>query len=487
MIRLHHLHRLLAIAFAAAVVSACDISGVGSGNRPEKLEIIRSSDPNAVLLDLGGDVEQHFLCFPEQLQAVMRFSDGSFDSTGLLNSRVRWTTSDPAIVQVSNDASTGGEVVLIPGSETQAFAPGVLVPRGVGTATVTAEFVGLTSETYEVEVRAVDSITLNKTSAKIAPETGDLLTLTVMIDGYSIDATQSPLWSFDTDDEDVDDIATIGASSGLITGVGIGGPLTAKAEFPLCADDPRFSNLKATIVVEELTGLQITREFVGAPNNELIVATTERISATGKFADGSTQDLTGQVRLESSDAAVIAPVIMAPQFISALKAGTVQLQAIYGGDDENDDEGDTDPPEVRSNSITLNAVDGEFQDFQITPLNPTINARSFQQFVATGTFSVNGQTRTQPITRGVTWADSTLDGESTGAVTAFSDALRAGRVLSSSVDAGAFKIKATRVLPAENAEDEDESLVRETVLCVVKPNTPATPCPPPEEDDEAAP
>jgi hypothetical protein len=485
MSRLHRLHRILAIALAAAVVSACDISGVGEGNRPEKLEIFRNAATS--LIDLGGDTEQYFLCFPEQLQAVVTFTDGSLDSTGLLNSRVLWTSSDPAVVEVSNDATTGGDVVLIPGSETQAFAAGILVPRSTGTATITAEFVGLTSQDFKVEVREFDSVQISKRSAKLAPETGDLLTLTATVDGYSLDVTGSPLWSFDTDDEDADDIATIGESTGLIAGVGIGGPLTAKAEFPLCADDARFADLTATVVVEELTGLQITREFTTAPNSELIVGTTERISATGRFADGSTQDLTGQVALESSDAEVITPLLTSPQFLSALKAGTIQLEAVYGGDDNNDEEDDTDPPEVRSNSITLNAVDGEFQDFQITPLNPTINARSFQQFVATGSFNVAGQTRTQPITRGVVWADSTLDDEATSAVTAFSDVLRAGRVLSASVDAGTFKITATRVLPAEDDEEEDGSLVRETVLCVVKPNTPGAPCPPPEEDDEAAP
>ena len=56
MIRPHRLHHVLALAFAAAVVSACDISGVGDGSKPEKLEIVRN--PNTDLIDLGGDVEQ---------------------------------------------------------------------------------------------------------------------------------------------------------------------------------------------------------------------------------------------------------------------------------------------------------------------------------------------------------------------------------------------------------------------------------------------
>lgn len=486
MIRPHRLHHVLALAFAAAVVSACDISGVGDGSKPEKLEIVRN--PNTDLIDLGGDVEQYFLCFPEQLQAVVTFSNGGIDSSGLLNQRVLWSTSDPAVVEVSNAAATGGEVVLIPGSETQAFSPGILVPRGVGTAKITAEFIGL-SASYDVEVREVDSVQINKTEVKVAPETGDLLTLTAVIDGYTLDVTQSPLWQFDTDDEDVDDIATIGQSTGVITGVGLGGPLTAKADFPLCREDSKFADLTATVVVEELTGLQIAREFADAPNDELIVGTTEKLTVTGSFADGTALDLSGQVRVESSEVEVVAPGTVFPQFLTALEAGTAQLQAIYGGDDENDEEGDTDPPEVRSNTITLNTVDGELQDFDITPLNPTITTLGVQQFVATGTFSVAGETRTQPITRGVVWAESTLEDEVTTLVDISNSSLSAGRAVSRSIDAGAFKITATRTLPSddEEEEDDDNELVRETVLCVVKPNTPGAPCPPPDEDDETAP
>lgn len=475
----------LAIALAAALVSACDISGVGDGNKPEKLEILRN--PNTSLIDLGGDVEQYFLCFPEQLQALLTFTNGGIDSSGLLNQRVRWSTSDPAVVEVSNDPDTGGAVVLIPGSEDQAFAPGILVPRSVGTATITAEFVGLTGS-YEVEVREVDSVQINKTTVKVAPETGDLLTLTAMVDGYSLDVTQSPLWMFDTDDEAVDEIARIGESTGVITGVGVGGPLTAKADFPLCPQDSKFADLKATVLVEELAGLQLEREFVDAPNNELIVGTTEKLTVTGRFADGTTLDLSGQVPVESSEVEVIAPGTAFPQFLTALGAGTAQVEAVYGGDDENDEEGDTDPPEVRSNVITLNAVEGELVDFQITPQNPTITALGVQQFIATGTFSVAGQTRTQAITRGVLWADSTLDDLATGAVDISNSSLSAGRVVSRSIDAGAFKITATRGLATDDEDgEEDDAVTRETVLCVVRPDTPGAPCPPPEEDDEAAP
>ncbi len=471
MVHPHSLYRFVAIALAAAGLSACDFSGIGDGSRPEKLEIQRN--PQASLLDVSDDVEAFYRCFPDQLQAVMTFTNGRVDASGLLNDRVRWSSSDPSVVEVSN------RDVLLPDSETQAFGPGVLVPRGVGTATVSAEFVGLTAQ-YEVEVRDVDAVAINKNAIRLAPETGDFLTLMASIDGFDIDVTQLASWSFDGADDDANDIARIGANTGVVTGVGLGGPLTARGTFILCKDDPRFGELKATVVVEPLTGLELQREFTSAPNDELIVGTTERMRVTGRFADGASVDLGGQVRIDSSAPSVIAAGLAFPQFVSALTVGTTQLTAIYGGDDGNNDAGDTDPPEVQSNVVTLNAVEGELQGFTIAPLNPTITALSRQQFTATGTFSVSGQTRTQDITRGVLWSRTTLDDLATAEVEISSSTQTAGRAQSRRAAAGTYKITATRGLG-------EAAITQSTVLCVKLPNTATEACPPPSTDGQASP
>jgi hypothetical protein len=462
----HPLHRLVAVMLAVAGVSACDFSGIGEGSRPEKLEILRN--PQSALLDTSDEVEAFYRCFPDQLQAVMTFTNGRIDASAFLNDRVRWSSSDPSVVEVSN------RDVLLPDSETQAFGPGVLVPRGVGTATVTAEFVGL-SASYEVEIREVDAVTINKTTVKLAPETGDLLTLTASIDDFNLDVTQLASWSFDADAEETDNIARIGAATGVVTGVGLGGPLTAQGQFILCKNDPRFADLKATVTVEPLTGLELQREFTDAPDDELIVGTSERLAVTGRFADGTPLDLSGQVRIESTANDVIAAGLAFPQFVTSVKAGTSQLKAIYGGDDDNDDEGDTDPPEVQSNVITLNAVEGELQGFSIAPLNATITALGTQQFTATGSFSVSGQTRTQDITRGVVWSRSTLDDQATSDIDISTSSLTAGRASSRRPVAGAYKITATRGIG-------DDAIRQDTVLCVKLPNAATGPCPPPDED-----
>lgn len=456
--------RLAVLIAAGAGISACDISGLGVGNRPEKLEIIR--DSRVALVDSTNNT--FYRCINDRLQAVLTFSNGAIDASELLNERVTWRSSDPSVVEISNAD------VLIPGSEDEAFGYGVVVPRGLGTATITAEFVGFTTD-YEIEIADIDSIEINQSSLKLAPETSSFLSLTAKVDGYELSVTERPVWEFETEDEDV---AVISPTTGIVAGVGVGGPLTAKAKFVLCPDDPRFSNLKATVTVEPLTGLQLAREFSSAPNNELIVGTTDSLTVTGKFADDSTIDLAGQVRLESTDSTIVGASLVFPSTVSAAKAGTAQVKAVYGGDDSNDAEDDTDPPEIQSNSLTFNAVEGELQDFSIAPLNQTITALGRQQFTAMGTFSVAGATRAQPITRAVSWRLLTLDDKSTSAAAFLTSSSAVGTVVSASPEAGAFKITGT-------VKIDDEDVVKNTVLCVKKPNTPTAACPPPEEEEEA--
>jgi hypothetical protein len=464
-------------AFAAAGLSACDIGGIGEGNKLEKVEIRRTT----ALLDRESNLS--YLCFSDKLTLIGSFTDGG---TADYSTRGTWTSSNPDVVEVSN-----GDI-LIPGSTTNAFAGGTLIPRSPGTATITAEFVGLTAS-YDVEVRAdpVDSIEISDSEIKLAPETVRALTLTAVVEGYTLDVTQAAVWSIV--EEDSDDIATIGSTSGVVGAKAIGGPLTARAEFPLCEDEatgePR--RLEAAVRVEQLAGLTLAREFTDAPNSELIVETTELLKVTGTFASGGEQELGGQVKLESDDSTVILPSTLVRNLVTATKAGTAGVKAVYGGDDGNNSEGDTDPPLVESNVIAFNAVDGALQDFTIAPQNPTITALGTQQFDAIGTFSVSGTTREQPITRGVAWSVTDLEDEATSDVRFFSDRTEAlGRAFSQKPEAGTFKIIATcriadetggdvnGILCAEVDDDEENDLVRETNLCVIQPGESAAACPP---------
>lgn len=465
---------VVALLLASSVfVAACDIGGIGNGNKLETLKISRQT----ALIDR--ESKASYLCFTDKLQLVGTFTDGGLSD---YSARGTWVSSNPDIVAVSN-----GDI-LVPGSETAAFASGTIVPKSAGTATITANFVGL-SASYEVEVRKLpdDAIKITETAITLAPETVRGLNLTATVDGYVLNATAAASWSFvaadDAEKEANAKIAEIGVGSGIVVAklpATLPAPtLRARAEFPLCKGangvDPLRFEADVTVAVPE--SLTLEREFTDAPNNELIVNTTESFKVTGTFAGGAIQDLSGQVPVESDNKEVAASITLIPNIVNAIKAGSATLKAVYGGEDLNTAEGDTDPPKVTSNDVSIVAVTGELQDFTIAPLNSTITALDRQQFTATGTFLVNGQTRTQLITRGVQWLATTTDDKATAVVVYSNSFGSAGLVTSLLPAAGTVKIKATR-------GTGDNAISKSTALCIVEPGTEAGECPPPDESTD---
>ncbi|MEQ1438272.1 hypothetical protein AAG565_02815 [Fontimonas sp. SYSU GA230001] len=455
------------VALSPALLAACNINGIGSGNKLETLEISRQT----ALIDRSSPAS--YVCFTDKLQLIGTFTNGGRAD---YSARGRWRSSNPDIVAVSN-----GDI-LFPGSTTTAYASGTIVPKAEGTATITAEFVGL-SASYDVEVRRLpdDAIQLTESAITLAPETVRGLSLTADVDGYLLNVTGAANWSFVDEGSGVTaaDFATIGVGSGIVVAKladNLPVTLRARAEFPLCQDTGGTDPLRyeADVTVAPLTGLTLEREFTDAPNDELIVGTTEAFKVTGHFDSGAVQDLTGQVPLKSDNVEVATALALVRNIVSALKAGTVGITAVYGGDDGNNAADDRDPPQVDSNTVTLNTVVGELQGFTIAPLDATLKALGRQQFTATGTFLVNGETRSQPITRGVSWLVTTTDGKATAAAS-YSNALgSAGLVASLLPQADTVKVKATR-------GSGDSAQSQETTLCIYTPDTAAPDCPPPSD------
>src|SRR5690606_32923043 len=121
---------------------------------------------------------------------------------------------------------------------------------------------------------------------------------------------------------------------------------------------------------------------------------------------------TGAVRLTSSDTTVLTAgtSILARQLINAIKAGTATVTATYGGDDDNDEEGDTDPPERVSEPLTIVAVDGGLPEITLDPLNQIVEVPGTVTYSAEGRFTLgDGSTLEQPLTRELAWSIRTLD------------------------------------------------------------------------------
>ena len=427
----------------ALSLSACDISGIGDGNKLESLEIARLRVNQADFND-----NKVYRCFRHQLQLVGVFSDGQ---RGDYSARGRWTSSNPARIRVSN-----GDIQL-PDNPELAYASGTLLPVSEGTATITGEFVGLTA-TYDVEVRSPTSFSISPASLSVAPKTASAISVRTVIDGYDLNVTDLAAWSFATPNAEV---ATIGSATGVVVGVAAGPELTARAQFPLCEGFAPAQGLTATVNVRPLTGLTLTREFSSAPNDELINGTTDALKTVATFAGTSeTQDVTGQVTYTSDKPTIAAPGLLGQRnLVSGLAVGTAVLTSTYKESDAT--------AEISSNPVMLTVVDDTLDTLSVSPEVATITALSTQQFSATGHY-LSG--RSQRITRHVTWSSG-----DTAKVLIGNGATAAGLAVSQLPEATTSAIKITGKLVIGTGDTAVTKTV-EALLCTVLPGTVAGSC-----------
>lgn len=132
-------------------------------------------------------------------------------------------------------------------------------------------------------------------------------------------------------------------------------------------------------------GLKLTSIAVSAQNANPTVGDTDQLTATGKYSDSSTQNVTSQVTWTTSPAGLA--TVAAGGVLSAQASGKVSVTASMSG---------------VSGSFGV-TIAPKLVSIAITPASRTIAASTKQQFVATGTYSDNS---TQVITGSVSWTSS---------------------------------------------------------------------------------
>ena len=132
-------------------------------------------------------------------------------------------------------------------------------------------------------------------------------------------------------------------------------------------------------------GAKLSSLKVSAANATPTVGDTVQLTATGKYSDGSTQDLTSQVTWNASPAGLAS--VSAGGVLTATASGAVSVTAAMGG-------------VSGSASVTIAP---KLVSIAITPASKTIAKSTKQQFVATGTYSDG---TTQVITGSVSWSSS---------------------------------------------------------------------------------
>jgi trimeric autotransporter adhesin len=124
---------------------------------------------------------------------------------------------------------------------------------------------------------------------------------------------------------------------------------------------------------------------VASVNTNLIVGQTSQLTATGKYSDKTTKDLTGSVNWSTSPAGLA--TVATGGMLTAQSSGTVSITASMSS---------------VSGSVSL-TIAPKLVSIAITPASQTIAAATKQQFIATGTYSDNS---TQPVTGSVDWSSS---------------------------------------------------------------------------------
>lgn len=292
-----------------------------------------------------------------------RYTDGSLAD---ISDQVSWTLADGSLATV---ATTGADVGTVTG----------LLP---GATSVSASLDGQTGSAA-VTITSATLVSIALSSTSLPSGTSQALTAT----GFFTDGTRADISGQVTWQSQDPAIATVDASSGLLTAVAPGST-TVRASL-------------GTTVASPFTAVTVTAatlaEIVVEPANPILAAGTDlAISALGIYSDHSVRDISDTVTWSVSDGAVAAVQLVntAPR-LTALAAGSAQLTATLSGSS------------VSPGSTPIQVTAGVLTAIDISPANLSLAAGTEQQLVATGKYSDGG---TQTLDEGVLWesGDNTI-------------------------------------------------------------------------------
>lgn len=324
---------------ACVFISLAWLAGCGSGsavqNNSPKLSQIQISPANKSIAK-GTSL---------QLKASGIFSDGTHQN---VTSSVTWHVSPSAVATISSE--------------------GTLTGVGKGEAQVSATYQEVTGDaSITVGPPAIVSIAVSASNPSLPMGDSEPLTATGKFsDGSTQDVTQSATWQ-----STPSTIATI-SGSGTLTGVGKG-IAQATATYQGAS-----GNVTITVGAAVLVGIS-----VGVTQASLAVGQSEPLTATGKFSDGSTQNLSQFVTWQATPPSIA--TISAQGSLTGMGKGTAQVSAAYQGT-------------TGSAAIAVGAA--ALVGITVGVSEPTLPLGESEPLTATGKFSDGS---TQNLTQMVTW------------------------------------------------------------------------------------
>jgi hypothetical protein len=296
----------------------------------------------------------------QQFTATGRYTD---NSTQDLTTQVTWVSSDATVATVSNAA----------GSE------GLATTAGVGSTTVSATSGEVSGETtLAVTDATLVSIEVSPATPSIAHGLTQQFTATgLYTDNSTQDVTAQVTWA--SSDPAVATVSNAADSEGLATAVGIGSTIVSAISGTVSA------GTTLTVTDATLLGIEVSPATPSIANG-----LTQQFTATGRYSDNSTQDVTAQVIWTSSDATVatVSNAAGSEGLTTASGVGTTTVSAISG---------------TVSGEATLTVTGATLVSLEVSPATPSIANGLTQQFTATGRYTDNS---TQDLTSEVVWASS---------------------------------------------------------------------------------
>ena len=284
----------------------------------------------------------------QQMTATGHYSDAS---TQDLSSAVTWSSSNPSAATIN---STG-------------LATGV----AIGGTTITAALNGVSGSTFlNVTPPVLTAITVTPANASaIAGATQQFTATGKYSDGSSQDVSSQVTWSSSNTAA-----ATI-SGSGLATGVAAGGTTITATKGGISG------STALTVLPPVLNQITVTPASPSIP-----AGTTKQFTATGRYSDGSSKDVTSQVTWTSTNTA--AATIASSGLATGVAVGSTSINATLN---------------AISGSTFLTVIQPVLTSITVSPANPSVATGSTQQFTATGHYSDNS---TQDLTNQVLWSSS---------------------------------------------------------------------------------
>ena len=282
--------------------------------------------------------------------ATGTYSNGS---TQVITSSVTWSSGTPGVATISS----GGLVSSVATGTSQVTATEGAI-SGHTTVTVTAAVLESIAVTP-----ANPSLPLGETQQMVATGTYS--------DGSTQVITGSATWLSGTPG-----VATI-TSGGLVSSVATGTSQVTATEGAISG------HTTVTVTTAVLESIAVTPIDPSLPSGE-----TQQLTATGRYSDGSTQDITDAVTWASVDTSIAG--VSATGLVTGADVGSTTVSA-------------TDNSTGISGNTTVTVTSSVLESIAITPANPSIFQGHIRQLRAIGTY-LDGSTR--DLTSIVTWSSA---------------------------------------------------------------------------------